>query len=118
MTDKKEIYKFFEPLFKLLRTEPYKALPRLVNIESTHWTQDRLAGYGTYSADKVRDEPERMIEALKNHKGSRLQFAGEHCTLVANGCVHGAFATGETAATNLLSTFGIKYDGGDFVSLK
>lgn len=118
MTDKKRIYKFFEPLFKLLRTEPYKALPRLVNVESSHWTQDRLAGYGTYSADKVGDEPELIIEALKNHKGSRLQFAGEHCTLVANGCVHGAFATGETAATNLLSTFGIEYDGGDFVSLK
>ena len=118
MTDKKALYKFFEPLFKLLRTEPYKALPSLVNVECTHWTQDPLAGYGTYSADKVGDEPGLMIEALANHKGSRLQFAGEHTTLVANGCVHGAFATGETAATNLLASFGIPYDGGDLVSLK
>ncbi|KKY27630.1 putative polyamine oxidase [Phaeomoniella chlamydospora] len=118
MADKKKLYKFFEPLFKLLRTEPYRALPRLVNVETTHWTQDPLAGFGTYSADKVGDDPDLLIEALENHKGGRLQFAGEHCTKVANGCVHGAFATGETSAKNLLASFGIQYDGGDLVSLK
>ncbi|KAG9506503.1 hypothetical protein J7337_000035 [Fusarium musae] len=112
-----ELYSFFRPLFNLYRTEPYKALPQLVSIECTKWTQDPLAGFGTYSADKVGDEPSLFTDALINHKHSRLQFAGEHCTLVANGCVHGAFATGETAATNLLSSFGIKYDGGDLVSL-
>ncbi|OJJ50752.1 hypothetical protein ASPZODRAFT_11607 [Penicilliopsis zonata CBS 506.65] len=117
MTDEKEIYRFFEPLFKLLRTEPYKALPRLLSVETTRWTQDPLAGYGTYSADKVGDEPDMLIEALENHKTSRLQFAGEHCTLVGNGCVHGAFATGETAAKNLLDNFGIPFDGGDIASL-
>ncbi|KLP01621.1 FMS1-Protein involved in the biosynthesis of pantothenic acid [Fusarium fujikuroi] len=112
-----ELYSFFRPLFNLYRTEPYKALPKLVSIECTKWTQDPLAGFGTYSADKVGDEPSLFTDALVNHKYSRLQFAGEHCTLVANGCVHGAFATGETAATNLLSSFGIEYDGGDLVSL-
>lgn len=117
MTDKQAIYKFFEPLFKLLRTEPYKTLPRLINVETTHWTQDPLAGYGSYSADKVGDEPELLLNALENHKGSRLQFAGEHCTMVANGCVHGAFATGEKAAKNILNTFGIACDGGDMVSI-
>lgn len=40
MTDKRALYKFFEPLFRLLRTEPYKALPRLLNIETTKWTQE------------------------------------------------------------------------------
>ncbi|KAJ5668358.1 uncharacterized protein N7477_006928 [Penicillium maclennaniae] len=113
MTDKKEIYRFFEPLFKLFRTEPYKALPRLVSVETTHWTQDPLAGYGTYSADKVGDDPESFTDALEAHKRSRMQFAGEHCTMVANGCVHGAFRTGEVAATNLLETFGIPLDGRD-----
>ena len=116
MSDKRAIYKFFEPLFKLLRTEPYRTLPSLVDVETTKWTQDPLAGYGTYSADKVGDDSELFVNALVAHGGSRLQFAGEHCTLVANGCVHGAFATGETAAKNLLNTFGIEYDGGDFVS--
>lgn len=57
------------------------------------------------------------MDALEAHKHSRLQFAGEHCTLVANGCVHGAFATGEKAAINLLESFGIEYDGGDIASL-
>ncbi|KAF5586892.1 flavin amine oxidase [Fusarium subglutinans] len=88
-----ELYSFFRPLFNLYRTEPYKALPQLVSIECTKWTQDPLAGFGTYSADKVGDEPSLFTDALTNHKRSRLQFAGEHCTLVANGCVHGAFAT-------------------------
>jgi polyamine oxidase len=118
MQDPKEIYLFFEPLFKLFRTEPYKALPRLVNVETTHWTQDPLAGYGTYSADKVGDEPQLLVDALENHKASRLQFAGEHCTIAGNGCVHGAYKSGETAATNLLEGFGIPYDGVDAISLK
>ena len=118
MKDSKQIYQFFEPLFKLLRTEPSKALPRLISVETTHWTQDPLAGYGTYSADKVGDNPDLFIDALSNHKDSPLQFAGEHCTMVANGCVHGAFKTGETAASNLLHRFGIPYDGHDAVSSK
>ncbi|KAJ5361495.1 hypothetical protein N7541_002339 [Penicillium brevicompactum] len=118
MEDPKELYAFFEPLFKLYRTEPYKALPRLINVETTHWTQDPLAGYGSYSADKVGDDPELLYGALENHKGSRLQFAGEHCTLVANGCVHGAFKTGETAATNLLDSFGIPFDGENDIGAK
>lgn len=117
MTDQKALYKFFEPLFKLLRAEPYRSLPRLVSVETTHWTQDPLAGFGSYSADRVGDEPELLMQALEKHKGSRLQFAGEHCTMVANGCVHGAFATGETAAKNLLATFDVEYDGGDLVSV-
>ncbi|OQE38280.1 hypothetical protein PENCOP_c008G02303 [Penicillium coprophilum] len=118
MQDPKEIYLFFEPLFKLFRTEPYKALPGLVNVETTHWTQDPLAGYGTYSADKVGDDPQLLVDALENHKSSRLQFAGEHCTIYGNGCVHGAYKTGETAATNLLEEFGILYDGVDVIGSK
>lgn len=116
MTDKKALWRFFEPLFKLLRTEPYKALPKLMSVETTHWTQDRFAGFGSYSADKVGDDPRIFMKALDTHQDSRLQFAGEHCTIEANGCVHGAFATGEKAAKNILSTFGIEYDGGDLVS--
>lgn len=117
MTTKEEIYKFFEPLFKLFRTEPYKSLPPLIDVETTHWSHDPLAGYGSYSADKVGDEPDLYMEALEEHKDSRLQFAGEHCTRSGNGCVHGAFATGETAAKNLLKSLGVEHDGGDFLSL-
>ncbi|KAF7897197.1 hypothetical protein EAF00_005425 [Botryotinia globosa] len=113
MTSTKDIYAFFEPLFKLMRTEPYKDLPDLVNLETTHWTQDPLAGFGSYSVEKTGDESELLIEALENHNRSRLQFAGEHCTIVGNGCVHGAFETGEVAARNLLETLGVAYDGND-----
>jgi polyamine oxidase len=77
-----------------------------------------LAGFGTYSADKVGDDPQLLINAFETHKGSRLQFAGEHCTLVANGCVHGAFKTGETAATNLLQSLGIPFSDDEVAELK
>ncbi|PQE11406.1 Flavin amine oxidase protein [Rutstroemia sp. NJR-2017a BVV2] len=113
MTSTSEIYTFFEPLFKLLRTEPYKDLPDLLNLETTHWTQDPLAGFGSYSVEKAGDESELLIDALDNNRRSRLQFAGEHCTIVGNGCVHGAFETGEVAARNLLETLGVVYDGHD-----
>ena len=113
MTSQKTIYEFFEPLFKVLRTEPYKELPIMVNIETTHWTQDPLAGFGTYSVEKSGDESGLLLDALAEYRHSKLQFAGEHCTDVGNGCVHGAFETGEVAAKNLLETFGIPYDGRD-----
>ena len=116
MTSEQEIFAFFEPLFKLFRTEPYKKLPPVVNLETTHWTQDPFAGFGTYSADKTGDEPEIWMNALDSSKGSKLQFAGEHCTRTGNGCVHGAFATGETAAVNLLASMGIPHSGGDLFS--
>lgn len=113
MTDASELYAFFKPLFNLMRTEPHKALPKLLNIETTHWTQDPLAGFGSYSVEKVGDDPEALLHALKKYKGERLQFAGEHCVQVGNGCVHGAFASGETAAKNLLKTLGLTFDGID-----
>lgn len=116
MTSDQEIFAFFEPLFRLFRTEPYKKLPPVVNLETTHWTQDPFAGYGAYSADKVGDEPELWMNAVESRQQSKLQFAGEHCARTGNGCVHGAFATGETAAVNLLASLGIPYNGGDAFS--
>ncbi|PBP22139.1 hypothetical protein BUE80_DR006938 [Diplocarpon rosae] len=56
MSDAATLFAFFEPLFKLMRTEPYKDLPDLVSIETTHWTQDPLAGFGSYSVEKTGDD--------------------------------------------------------------
>ena len=116
MTSDAEIFAFFEPLFKLFRTELYKKLPPVVNLETTHWTQDPFAGFGTYTADKTGDEPDVWFDAMDDNKGSKLQFAGEHCARIGNGCVHGAFATGETAAVNIMTSMGIHYNGGDLYS--
>ena len=116
MESDREIYAFFEPLFKLFRTEPYKKLPPVVNLETTHWTQDPYAGFGTYSADKVGDEPDLWMSAIESKQQSKLQFAGEHCARTGNGCVHGAFATGETAAINVLTMLGVAHNGGDAFS--
>jgi hypothetical protein len=41
------------------------------HYQTTHWTQDPLAGYGTYSADKVGDEPQLLVDALENHKANQ-----------------------------------------------
>jgi polyamine oxidase len=117
MTSKEDIYAFFEPLFRLFRTEPYKELPPLINLETTHWTQDPFAGFGTYTADKTGDDPDIWMNAIANRKSSRLQFAGEHCTRIGNGCVHGAFATGETAAVNILGSLDVPHNGGDAFSV-
>jgi polyamine oxidase len=116
LRSKTELQAFFEPLFKIFRTEPYKELPQLVNIETSHWTQDPLAGFGSYSVEKSGDDAGILRAALLEHRGERLQFAGEHCTEVGNGCVHGAFETAEVAAKNLLETLGIRYDGKDLRS--
>ncbi|KAJ5125269.1 hypothetical protein N7526_007446 [Penicillium atrosanguineum] len=108
ITDKKELYGFFEPLFKLLRTEPYKALPKVTSIESTCWTQDAFAGFGTYTSEKVGDDPDILINAAQNRTKSKLQFAGEHLAIAGSGCVHGAFATGEAAARRILGSLAVE----------
>ncbi|KAF8853156.1 flavin-containing amine oxidase-like protein [Acephala macrosclerotiorum] len=110
---KAEVYAFFEPLFKLMRTEPYKDLPPYSHLETTAWTSDPLAGFGSYSVEKKGDEPGILVDALDEHRDLRLQFAGEHCIEMGNGCVHGAFETGEIAARNLLGVFGMTWDGQD-----
>ncbi len=110
---KAEVYAFFEPLFKLMRTEPYKDLPSYSSLETTSWTSDPLAGFGSYSVEKKGDEPGILVQALDEHRDLRLQFAGEHCIEMGNGCVHGAFETGEIAARNLLSVLGMQWDGLD-----
>lgn len=106
-----ELYKFFEPLFKIIRTEPYKDLPNMVSVEMTQWTKDKYAGYGTYGYIQVGDDLSLLIDAMDAHKDWNVQFAGEHCSFDAYGCVHGAFATGQQAAINLLKRFQVGYDG-------
>jgi polyamine oxidase len=79
----------------------------------TKWTQDPLAGFGSYSVEKNGDDATLLVQALDEHSNLRLQFAGEHCIETGNGCVHGAFETGEVAARNLLGVFGREWDGLD-----
>jgi polyamine oxidase len=106
-----QLYEYFEPLFKIMRTEPYKDLPKMVSVEMTEWTKDKFAGYGTYSCVGVGDDLSLLTNALEAHKDWNVQFAGEHTSSDGNGCVHGAFATGQTAAINLLRRFRVDYDG-------
>jgi polyamine oxidase len=107
MSSPETVFAFFEPLFKLLRSEPDRDLPPYYDIETTHWSQDSLSGYGTYSVEKTGDDPNKLIAALENHAGSKLQFAGEHCA-VSKGFVHSAFESGTAAASNLLTVLNIQ----------
>ncbi|KAM0334456.1 hypothetical protein ACHAQA_001483 [Verticillium albo-atrum] len=101
------VFEYFEPLLELFRTEPHEALPPLVDMKVTGWTSDELAGFGTYSTARVGDDPRVWWNAIDAHKGSRLQFAGEHCSRTATGCVHGAYETGEEAAIRILNVLGV-----------
>lgn len=105
--NEEELYAFFEPVFEIVKVDRYKDLPDLVSVEATKWTLDPFAGFGTFSAWCVGDNPYVLQEALKNHSGDNLQFAGEHCAASGDGCVHGAFTTGGIAAANILRQFGI-----------
>ncbi|CRK47542.1 hypothetical protein BN1723_007599 [Verticillium longisporum] len=102
------VFDYFEPLLEVFRLEPLEPLPPVVDIKVTNWTTDELAGFGTYSTAKVGDDPNIWWDALDEEKGSKLQFAGEHCTSTATGCVHGAFESGEEAAKRVLSALGQK----------
>jgi polyamine oxidase len=96
------LFSYFEPLLELFRTEPHRALPPLNSVETTSWTMNEYSGYGTYSTARVGDDPRMLWDALDANKSLRLQFAGEHCSRTATGCVHGAYESGEVAANNVL----------------
>lgn len=113
LMSKKELFDFFKPLFESIRTEPYKDLPELKSLEMTQWTLDKYAGNGTYTSWNTGDDPFILQDVLKKHRGDNLQFAGEHTVYNGNGCVHGAFTSGEMAAKNLLERFQIDFDGDD-----
>ncbi|KAF6839845.1 corticosteroid-binding protein [Colletotrichum musicola] len=100
--NQEDLFAYFEPLLELFRTEPYRALPEMVEAKVTSWTMDEFAGYGTYSTSRVGDDPSVLWDALDENKDLRLQFAGEHCSRTGTGCVHGAYETGEVAAENVL----------------
>lgn len=100
--DQAKLFDFFEPLFELFRTEPYRSLPTLLSARATSWTQDGFAGNGSYSIARVGDDPSILWDALDAQRDSRLQFAGEHCSRTGTGCVHGAYESGEDAAKKVL----------------
>ncbi|TEA11555.1 Corticosteroid-binding protein [Colletotrichum sidae] len=103
----KAVSDYFEPLLEVFRLEPLETLPPVVDVRVTDWTMDEHAGFGTYSTAKVGDDPEEWWDALDEEKRSRLQFAGEHCSRGAGGCVDGAYESGEEAAKRVLVTLGL-----------
>ena len=74
--------------------------PKIVASTVTHWEKD-VFSRGSYSFAKVGSDVEQEADALATPEG-RLFFAGEACSATNMQCVHGAFLSGEEAATSIL----------------
>lgn len=98
-----QVKALFEPLLKALRTDQSAPLPQPVDTVVTNWTQDPYA-LGSYSGTGVgqdfMDSARPFIQGF-----DRVRFAGEHTTIEANGCAHGAFLTGKREAQHIISNF-------------
>lgn len=77
----------------------------LVETFVTSWSQDELAGYGSYP---VADGPEALRELGRPLWGGRLVFAGDACVVGDEGSTHGAAASGIAAAASILPSRGAR----------
>lgn len=104
---KKQYFEFFEPYYSKLPNY-CEGSPdcQPVNIEATRWSQDKWAGYGSYSNFQVGLQAgEEDIKCLRiGTADRRLWFAGEHTSPVLGlGSVSGAYWSGEDAAARVIA---------------
>ncbi|KAF2197221.1 amine oxidase [Delitschia confertaspora ATCC 74209] len=105
------LFSFFAPYFSLLPNyspthpscEPLKAL-------ATAWTNDELAGYGSYCNFQVGlERGDEDVEVMRRGCPERgVWFAGEHTApFVALGTVTGAWWAGEGVGRKVLAGYGL-----------
>jgi monoamine oxidase len=70
-----------------------------------HWPTNRWVrgSYASYVAGQWT-----TVRGLEGEPVGTLHFAGEHCSLDAQGYMEGGCETGERAATALLATLGVR----------
>jgi hypothetical protein len=105
---KKQYFEFFEPYYSKLPNY-CEGSPdcRPVDVEATRWSQDKWAGYGSYSNFQVGlHAGEEDIRCLRAGAADRkLWFAGEHTSPVLGlGSVSGAYWSGEDAAARVIAS--------------
>merc|ERR1712151_18463 len=96
-----------EVIAVLKRAFPTRVIPAPSHVRVTRWRRDPFArGSWTYFA--VGSRPEHAHAALASPLGSNGQvtFAGEHTRVEDMGTVHGAWLSGERAASELISARG------------
>ncbi|QPG75572.1 hypothetical protein FOA43_002928 [Brettanomyces nanus] len=98
-SDDETIWRFFRPLVANI-SKPVESEP--VSIHHTNWTNDPFSR-GSYTGVTVGDDLMPCIEALQEAKGifdgkGRVRFMGEGVIDEGNGCVHGAWLTGQREA--------------------
>lgn len=95
------IWKLFKPLLRQISVDKHPAFPR--NIIHSQWNNDIYArgAYGTYKVGSM--SPSEIETAFAKGIDGRIFFAGaEMVSGLSNGCAHGAFISGENAATVIL----------------
>ncbi|KAG0635883.1 hypothetical protein HOY80DRAFT_402931 [Tuber brumale] len=105
---KKQYFEFFEPYYSKLPNY-CEGSPdcQPVDVEATRWSQDKWAGYGSYSNFQVGlHAGEEDIRCLRVGTADRkLWFAGEHTSPVLGlGSVSGAYWSGEDAAARVIAS--------------
>ncbi|OJD33282.1 amine oxidase [Diplodia corticola] len=104
---------FFAPYYtRLPNFNPHNPLHQPSSVLATAWTNDELAGYGSYcnfqtGLESGDDDVEAMRRGLPER---RVWFAGEHtASFLALGTVTGAYWSGEGVGRAI----GWAYNGGD-----
>lgn len=76
-----------------------------ISVITSNWSQNPYIR-GSYTALRVQDDPREIYLQLKREVPSSvpsyIRFAGEHTVLDGNGCVHGAFCSGQEEASWIL----------------
>lgn len=105
----KQYVEFFRPYFSRLNGyDPESADCQPTKLVATRWSNDKLAGYGSYSNFQIGlEDGEEDIAALRRGiPEERIWFAGEHTAPVLGlGSVSGAYWSGEAAAEKVLTVF-------------
>ncbi|OWB72510.1 hypothetical protein B5S31_g2225 [[Candida] boidinii] len=79
-------------------------IPKPKKIINSKWTTDPFSR-GSYTGTTVYDDLDIAIESLINSDvfNGRVRFAGEHAHVKANGCIHGAWISGDREAHKIIN---------------
>lgn len=104
-----EAWEYFKPMLQQIVTSG-KKISEPINVLTTKWTQNPYAR-GSYSAVLPNDDPESIIVQLSGEmegialSHSPIRFAGEHTISEGDGCIHGAYMSGEREAQWIINNF-------------
>lgn len=97
-----EAWEYFKPMLQQISTSTEPA-PNPINTITTKWTINPYIR-GSYAGCHKGDEPSEIISLLSGDiegmglSSSTVRFAGEHTTYEGEGCIHGAWMSGEREA--------------------